>query len=557
MPAARIVVSLTHSARLLSLVVVPLVLYSTSALSQAQRDEQAVARRAQIDWATAARDAQALSPQIGAPSLRRTLPDEHTARAGRLLESYTVKEGTLPLADLNSATGQLYTGADTVPVPVLAPVDTGRFVSRRLGADRGQGDTPASFLSEAISSMEFLPGKSGYDAILTVSPKLLGELGIPAALQPQLHLAGTALIYGSSETGELVADLQSQYPGLRRTLGAEEVTYTFQRYGVPYFINIDCSNGPPAPDSLTCAQAEAIMRVVLRDLQLLGGGPLAGTPLRTRAAAVAVQPTAISPDFKYFAPGNLMSGTSENNRGGSPSRVVYGNDLLFPIKEAPAFANSQVYMHWGDCGGQRHNLPPQPGDQFDRYKCLQNPTKELFEFEGHPENYSYPWRDNLCEARGGGGGPPECPVTRQGHAGQDIRPQRCDPDPANPAICKIDLFDVVAVTAGRAWWKTGQFENHLRLMYDDPSNRFYYMYLHMSPDALRAAGMIRGQTVAVTAGQTIGKVGNFDRAVPHGTTAHLHFEIRRGDNIGDPLSPYMTLVRAYERLINALGTELP
>lgn len=556
MSVPRISLSLTCCASLLALTTVALTFWPASVLGQGQRDERVAPRRAQIDWAAAAADAQRVSPQLGAPSLRRALPEEHAARAGRLLESYTVKEGTLPLADLNTLTGQLYTGAETVPIPVLAPVDAGRFISRRLAADRGHGDTPASFLSEAISNMEFLPGKSGYDAILTVSPKLLGELGVPPALEPQLHLAGTSLIYGSNETGEPVVDLQDLYPGLRRTLGPEEVTYTFQKYGVRYFINIDCSNRPPAPDSLACTQADVIVRVVLRDLRLMGGGPLAGNMLRT-LANLAVQPTAISPDFKYFAPGNLMPGTSMNNQGGSPSRVVYGNDLLFPLKEAPAFGNSQVYMHWGDCGGQRQNLPRQPGDQFDRYKCLQNPTKELLEFEGHSENYAYPWRDNLCEARSGSGGPPECPVTRQGHAGQDMRPQRCEPEPDNPAICKIDLFEVVAVTEGRAWWKTGQFENHLRLMYDDPNNKFYYMYLHMSPDALRDAGMIRGQSVTVAAGRTIGKVGNYDKAIPHGTTAHLHFEIRRGDNIGDPLSPYMTLVRAYERLINALGTELP
>jgi len=78
----------------------------------------------------------------------------------------------------------------------------------------------------------------------------------------------------------------------------------------------------------------------------------------------------------------------------------------------------------------------------------------------------------------------------------------------------------------------------------------------MSPKSLKDAGMERGKTVPVTAGRVIGKVGNYDKAVPDQTTAHLHFEIRRGDNIGDPLSPYRTLIRAYERVINAQGTEI-
>src|SRR5262249_21674677 len=159
----------------------------------------------------------------------------------------------------------------------------------------------------------------------------------------------------------------------------------------------------------------------------------------------------------------------------------------------------------------------------------------LFEFEGYLDNYSYPWRDNLCEARDEDGGPPECPVVKKRHAGQDIRPNKCVP--GNGASCQIDLFEVVAVIAGKAWWKTGDYENDLRLMYDDPNNKFYYMYLHMSPKSLKDAGMERGKTVPVTAGRVIGKVGNYDKAVPDQTTAHLHFEIRRGDNIGEPLSP--------------------
>jgi hypothetical protein len=322
---------------------------------------------------------------------------------------------------------------------------------------------------------------------------------------------------------------------------------------VPYFINADCSNAPTSAGGLSCTQAGAIIRALLRELRLLGGGPVAS---KSHAKATVIRPVKISPDFKYYSPGNLLPGTSEGDKGGSPSRVVYGDNLLFPIKDAPAYANSQVYMSGGDCGGQKEQLPRQPGDLYDRYRCKQNPAMQLLDFEGQKENYSYPWRDNLCEARDEVG-PAECPVIDKGHAGQDIRPNKCVGVAGNPARCQIDLFEVVAVVDGGAWWKTGQYENNLRLMYDDPNNKFYYMYLHMSPKSLKDAGMKRGQTVPVKAGRVVGKVGNYDKAVPDQTTAHLHFEIRRGDNIGVPLSPYMTLIRAYERLIGAQGTEIP
>jgi murein DD-endopeptidase MepM/ murein hydrolase activator NlpD len=522
--------------------------------SQAQQDQKAAPKRAQIDWQAAARDAEALSPQLSASADSKELPEQHARKLPGVLEKYTVKERMLPLAHLSALTEHVYSGIAAIPIPALAPIDTTRFLSARVEGGRFRPVTKRTFLGESIESMEVLPGRSGYDAIVTVSSSMLRELGIAEKLKPQLHIGGSALIYGSAEDGEIVADLQGQYPGLRRLLGADEVTYTFRKYEVPYFINVACSNAPPTANSLACTQADAIVRVVLRDLRLIGGGPLAN---KASALDIAPQllPAKTSSDFKYFPPGKLISGTSEGNKGASPSREVYGDNLLFPIKNAPAFANSQVFLHGGNClEGNKIDLPRQPGDNFDRYKCRQNPDKELLNFEGHADNYGYPWRDNLCEARGESG-PPECPV-QKGHSGQDIRPGKCIPEPGNKARCKIDIFEVVAIIDGKAWWKTGEHENHVRLMYDDPANKFYYMYLHMSPKSLKEAGLKRGETVAVKAGRVIGKVGNFEKSTPGGTTAHLHFEIRRGDNIGKPLSPYMTLIRAYERLIGASGTEI-
>ena len=95
---------------------------------------------------------------------------------------------------------------------------------------------------------------------------VLRDLTIPEALRPQLHIAGTFLTYGNGAEGEIVEGMQELYPGLRRLLGDDEATYTFRKYGVPYFINLACSNGPPQPEALTCTQADAVVRIVLRDL---------------------------------------------------------------------------------------------------------------------------------------------------------------------------------------------------------------------------------------------------------------------------------------------------
>ena len=507
----------------------------------------------QIAWPAAARDAQGLLPDLAAPAAIKLFTPQHHARAGGRFESFTVKEGMLPLAHLSEAMALAYPGVAAVPIPVLAPVDTARFLTEAAGADQDQQLAEQASLGRSIEGIQFLPGLSGYDAVLTVSAKALRDLDIVLTYKPQVHIAGTALSYGGANRGEpVLPGLQDLYPDLRRLLSADEVSYTFRKYGVPYFANVSCLQGPRLPGRLACEQADAIVHVVLRDLHLIGGGPL---EIKQRALPVEPRPTKVSATFKYRPPGRLLKGTSEGGgeMGDTTCKLHRAGHLGFPIKLRPVYANSQVFMHSGDCQGQKHDVRDVPDDEFDHYKCGQNQI-ELLDFEGHRENYDYPWRDNYCEARSGAppGSAPGCPQ-RKGHAGQDLRPWYCIPARDKGARCRIDVFEVVAVADGKAWWKTEPHENHLRLMLD---GGIYFMYLHMSPSALWNAGMERGRAIPVTKGQVIGMVGNFDKAVVGGTSTHLHFEIRYGDDIGAPVSPYWTLVRAYELHINARGTEV-
>jgi hypothetical protein len=203
-------------------------------------------------------------------------------------------------------------------------------------------------------------------------------------------------------------------------------------------------------------------------------------------------------------------------------------------------------MHWGNCLGDGNQIavPKQSGDQHRRYRCRQN-DKELLHWEGHPENYAYPWSDNFCEARDRD--TQKCPAGR-GHQGQDIRPSTCIPQSGDPDRCKPDIHEVVAVADGVAL----RDQNKIKLIVD--SQRLYYVYLHMNKKTLDAAGMKDQQKNPVKKGQVLGKVGDFD-GEPGGTSAHLHFEVRPGSP-PMPVSPYMTLIRAYERLIGAQGTEI-
>ena len=57
-------------------------------------------------------------------------------------------------------------------------------------------------------------------------------------------------------------------------------------------------------------------------------------------------------------------------------------------------------------------------------------------------------------------------------------------------------------------------------------------------------------------GEVIGQVGNYNDFA-NGTTYHLHFDLQVPTKVGWVLvSPYMTLVAAYERLLGARGTEI-
>src|SRR5947207_15540497 len=66
--------------------------------------------------------------------------------------------------------------------------------------------------------------------------------------------------------------------------------------------------------------------------------------------------------------------------------------------------------------------------------------------------------------------------------------------------------------------------------------------------------MVSGRLVRQ--GEIIGKFGNFFRR-ERGTTYHLHFDLQVPTKYGWVfVNPYMTLVAAYERLIQRRGTEI-
>lgn len=221
--------------------------------------------------------------------------------------------------------------------------------------------------------------------------------------------------------------------------------------------------------------------------------------MRLRAAAVALpllllaSPLAAQP-FSYLPPGDLAPGSGE----GREDYTVYAPGMLFPIEVPPAFVNSQV---WGYGGSQGPG-----GSQCD------------------VANYSYPWRDNYCEERTWT--MPLCPAGT-GHQGVDMRPSTCDNN-THWAVAAVDG----TITHIGSW--------SVYLTAEDGTR---YDYLHMSNVQV-------AETDTVTRGQRLGYVSNVYGGTP--TTIHLHFNLFQNvDGVGDVyVPPYMSLIEAYQRLIN-------
>jgi len=214
--------------------------------------------------------------------------------------------------------------------------------------------------------------------------------------------------------------------------------------------------------------------------------------------ACAVAGDATADGFSYLPPGDLINGSGE----GRVDSTVFAPGMRFVLEKTPAFANSQVYM----AGGM--NGPP--GGQ-----CAD-------------DNYAYPWRDNYCEVRSWD--MPLCPAGT-GHQGQDIRPASCDKD----------TWWAVATTDGTIT-HIGSYSVYLTA-----ADGTRYDYLHMSTVQVSV-----GQDVS--RGDKLGYVSNAFGGTP--TTIHLHFNIRQHvDGLGSVyVPPYMSLVKAYEQLVDAPPT---
>jgi len=416
-----------------------------------------------------------------------------------------------PLGELNRAVADRIPKVAASVVPVLLPFDTATFLRER--AEGKAATEPGSYLGGFEGVPFFHAGPGGYDAVITARAPDMKDIGINYAERILVHLSGAGVVYDIDEPAGRIAwpvgnGLETDFPGIKRMFLENYARYTFERYGVPYIIAIECHDGGARFRRMSCRDADKVAVRVLKSLQLVGGQPPA-TP-RTAAAGTIERPAAESTVFTYYSPGEL--GRPGGKIKGDADYTVYSK-IRFPMLDAPSFANTQ----------------------FARS-------------EGSPQNYSYPWRDNFCEPRAFFVG--QC-GKGLGHQGQDLRPAYCR-QRGPGARCEPYEHEVVAVRDGAVMRAPGQ--QALYIVANGPGERVRFRYLHMSPKQFDTGGWVSGRFVKE--GEVIGKVGNYWYR-ENATTYHLHFDLQVPTKYGWVfVNPYMTLVAAYERLIHGRGVEL-
>lgn len=453
------------------------------------------------------------------------------------------------LVELNAITSRFFTGIGQSPVPVLLPFDTAAYL-----ADRAQG-APES-LSLARYQAGFRPaelfdaGPAGYDALFSLDPGTGTGDGLPQrvyAKPVEVQITASLLTYDINDPlvgqGEAVKALAADYPDLRRSIREGFVRYAFTRFGVPYVVSIQCLDSVARARRLACREAYPVAERFLKALRIAGGRP--SRPRFYLASQPAERPLATSPDFTYRPSGEIIPDSGYRGQPGHPDFTVY-SQIRFPLEQAPAYANSQSFLNWGDCF--HRGRTPAPSGKGASYRCKASTKKLVFD-ESAGENYAYPWQDNFCEARDFGVG--QC-ANGLGHQGQDIRPSSCPLRNSGADRCDPNKYAIVAVRDGVLLRSAKQ--QAATLIVNGRTEHIRFRYMHMSPSQMDADGVLHGRRV--DEGEKLGLVSNY-QDYPGGTTTHLHFDVQVFTRDGWLwVNPYVTLIASYERLLGQRGREI-
>jgi murein DD-endopeptidase MepM/ murein hydrolase activator NlpD len=469
---------------------------------------------ARVDWRAALDQ---LRSEIGTQPV---IASDFTFSSQRRFAAFDPRS-TPALVQLNAVTSQIFTGIERSPVPVLLPFDTAAYLAAR------QNGAPDS-LSVSHYQADFSPaalfdaGPAGYDAMFALDPGAGDGMPQRTFTRPvEVQITGSILTYDIGDPlggkGEPVKALAAQFPDLRRFIREGYVRYAFTRFGVAYVVSIQCLDSSARERRLACREAYPVAERFLKALRVAGGE--VARPRMNLPPELSERPAERSSDFTYRPTGDIITNSGSRKQGGHADFTAY-SQIRFPLEKAPAFAHSQ---------------------SFGRRKSNDDETAG--------SNASYPWQDNFCEARSFSVG--QCP-SGYGHQGQDIRPVTCAPASESADHCDPHQQAVVAVRDGVVIRSPKQQAATLQINTRNEHIRFRYM--HMNPASMDADRVLNGRHVEE--GEKIGVVSNYlDH--PNGTTHHLHFDVQVFTRDGWLwVSPYVTLISGYERLIRGRGREI-
>ncbi len=447
-------------------------------------------------------------------------------------------------ARLNAITAKRFAGIDKSSVPVLLPFDVDAF-RQDVADNKPEAASSDKYFGQFHPTKFFLPGPAGYDATFTLSNKEDG-LKIRFAKPIVFEISGAAFVYALDGPSHIEKEtpppkeLSEAFPGIRRILSEAHLRYVFERFGVPYVLSIQCYDMHPSSRHLGCKEADPLALRFLKLLRLAGGAPA-----KLQEPKIDLSRPQAKSDFTFYAPGDLIENTGWHKMPGRIDHHVYAR-IRFPIAHAPAYVKSQSFLPWGDC--YRTGRVGRLGKKGGVYRCKVNDKPLVFD-ESAAVNFTYPWRDNFCEQRDFLVG--QCPGG-YGHQGEDIRGSKCVLKNAEADRCLPYQDYVAAVHDGVIRRRAGNLAAYI--VVNSANDHIRFRYLHMNPKFMDADGLLNGRQVSE--GEIIGQVatwGDFEQ----GTSYHLHFNIQVFTNIGWVwVNPYMTLVAAYERLIDGRGTEI-
>jgi hypothetical protein len=486
--------------------------------------------------------APAIGQEFKAPRVVLSNVDWDTAA-----QSIAERTGGTPaesFAALTKISAPRFPGLEKSAVPVLLPID---IAALRKDQEAGKPDAEASnrYFGNFAPSKFFLAGPAGYDATFWIDPKDAGlKFSYPKPVE--IEIGGAAYIYdlpppNHQEVFPPPKEYAEKFPGMQRVLRENHVRYAFERFGVPYVVDIQCYDRRPSRKYLACREADQVALRFLDRLQIAGGTPTTVTEPKLDLS----RPSKESEEFTYYPPGDLIENSGWKKMPGQVDYTVYAH-LRFPIANPPAYIKSQSFMPWGDCyhTGRTGRI----GRKDSQYSCKVNGQPLVFN-EGAAANWTYPWRDNFCEMRDFLVG--QCPGG-YGHQGEDIRASNCVMENDGADRCLPYQHMVAAVHDGLIWRTPGNLGAYI--VWNNENEHARVVYLHMNPKMMDADGVVSGR--AVSEGEIIGKVANWGD-YENGTSYHLHLSLQVFTKVGWVwVNPYMTLVAAHERQIGARGKEI-